>query len=231
MLHNINQNKKRILPAMFSGLVREIGHIKSFKNDILRVQCTHKAQIGDSIAINGMCLTVIEVHNDGFSLEISKHSQSLVALENYQGDAHIEPALRADSRLDGHFVQGHIDCVGVIKSIIPRENATRFAIAIPKEKIQMIIPQGSVCVDGISLTIASIDETNKDNDKEAIFMLSIIPHTLQNTLFCTYQVGRRVNIETDMIVRSIVHILKTRDSTQAKNTCSWSELDSIALRY
>lgn len=218
---------------MFSGLVREIGYIKHFQNDILRVQCTHKAQIGDSIAVNGMCLTVIEVHNDGFSLEISKHSQSMVALENYQGAVHIEPALRADSRLDGHFVQGHIDSVGVIKSITSRENATQFAIALPKEKIQMIIPQGSVCVDGISLTIASIDETsnNANNDKEAIFMLSIIPHTLQNTLFCTYKVGRRVNIETDMIVRSVVHILKTRDGTQAKNTCSWSELDSIALRY
>ena len=216
---------------MFSGLVREIGHIKSFRDDILRVQCAHKAQIGDSIAINGMCLTVIEVHNDGFSLEISKHSQSLVALENYQGVVHIEPALRADSRLDGHFVQGHIDCVGVIKSITPHENFTQFAIAIPKEKIQMIIPQGSVCVDGISLTIASIDEANKLDSKEAIFMLSIIPHTLQSTLFATYQVGRRVNIETDMIVRSIVHILKTCESNEAKNTCSWSELDSIALRY
>lgn len=224
---------------MFSGLVREIGNIKSFKNDILRVQCTHKAQIGDSIAVNGMCLTVIELHSDGFSLEISKHSQNLVALENYKGSVHIEPALMADSRLDGHFVQGHIDCIGVIKNIVPKANATSFEIALPYEKIEMIIPQGSVCVDGISLTIASVGADfsphqycAQDTKQEAIFCLSIIPHTLQNTLFCTYKVGRRVNIETDIVVRSIVHILKNKmQSNKAQNSATWSELDSIALRY
>ncbi|MGX3045428.1 riboflavin synthase [Helicobacter sp. T3_23-1056] len=227
---------------MFSGLVREIGEIKSFRNDILRVRCAHKAQIGDSIAVNGMCLTVIELHSDGFSLEISKHSQNLVALENYKNTVHIEPALRADSRLDGHFVQGHIDCIGVIKSIVPKANATMFEIALPYEKIEMIIPQGSICIDGVSLTIASVgadlhpNQRHAQNAKqEAIFCLSIIPHTLQNTLFCTYKVGRRVNIETDMIVRSIAHILKnkTQDKTQSKaqNSATWSELDSIALRY
>ncbi len=215
---------------MFSGLVREIGSVKSFRNDILRLQCKHKAQIGDSIAVNGMCLTVIKVHNDGFSLEVSKHSQSMVAIQNYQGLVHIEPALRADSRFDGHFVQGHIDCIGIIKRIAPNANATTFEIALPQEKIKLLIPQGSVCVEGISLTIARVRQSNNN---EAIFELNIIPHTLQNTLFCQYKVGRRVNIETDIVVRSIVHIFNNynKQAQQSKNSCTWGELDSILLQY
>lgn len=227
---------------MFSGLVREIAKVKEYQNNILSIESAYTPSIGDSIAVNGMCLTVIETQKWGFKLEISAHSAKKVAIENYKGMVHIEPALRADSRLDGHFVQGHIDYIGEIVAITPQSNQTLLTIKPPKHALALIIPQGSITIDGISLTIASVTSEN--------FSLTIIPHTMQNTLFHTYKVGRRVNIETDVIVRSIAHVLQKQglvgrgfgadsrgldsgvsDSGGALESASWSEIDDILMRY
>lgn len=218
---------------MFSGLVREIAKVRTLENNILRLESTYTPQIGDSIAVNGMCLTAIALHSDGFSLEISKHSAQSVAIENYTKLVHIEPALRADSRLDGHFVQGHIDSIGTITAIDSHSNQTLFTIAVDERTLGLVIPQGSITIDGISLTISSVGE--------GAFTLTIIPHTMQNTLFSTYKVGRRVNIETDVLVRSVAHILARMSNTESMRAFarsitsprvpSWSELDDIALRY
>lgn len=218
---------------MFSGLVREIAKVRALENNILRLESTYTPQIGDSIAVNGMCLTAIALHSDGFSLEISKHSAQSVAIENYTSLVHIEPALRADSRLDGHFVQGHIDSIGTITAIDSHANQTLFTIAVDERTLGLVIPQGSITIDGISLTISSVGE--------GAFTLTIIPHTMQNTLFFTYKVGRRVNIETDVLVRSVAHILARMSNAESMRAFarsitsprvpSWSELDDIALRY
>ena len=217
---------------MFSGLVREIAKVRALENNILRLESTYTPQIGDSIAVNGMCLTAIALHSDGFSLEISKHSAQSVAIENYTSLVHIEPALRADSRLDGHFVQGHIDSIGTITAIDSHANQTLFTIAVDERTLGLVIPQGSITIDGISLTISSVGE--------GAFTLTIIPHTMQNTLFSSYKVGRRVNIETDVLVRSVAHILARMSNAESMRTFarsitspmpSWSELDDIALRY
>ncbi|MDL0080804.1 riboflavin synthase [Helicobacter zhangjianzhongii] len=219
---------------MFSGLVREIAKVRALENNILRLESTYTPQIGDSIAVNGMCLTVIALHSDGFSLEISKHSAQSVAMENYTKCVHIEPALRADSRLDGHFVQGHIDSIGTVTAINPHANQTLFTIAADEPTLQLAIPQGSITIDGISLTISSVQRDS--------FTLTLIPHTMQNTLFASYRVGRRVNIETDVLVRSVAHILAKMSNAESmrafaanalntKPKPSWSELDDIALRY
>lgn len=211
---------------MFSGLVREIASVRSLERQILRLACSYTPAIGDSIAVNGMCLTVIALHSDGFSLEISAHSASQVAMENYAHKVHIEPALRADSRLDGHFVQGHIDGVGEIRSIKRESNQTRFVIAASPTILSLCIPQGSITIDGISLTISSVAQD--------AFTLTIIPHTMENTLFSTYRVGRRVNIETDVIVRSLAHIMRNFNSANLGSLgapASWRELDDIAMSY
>ena len=227
---------------MFSGLVREIALVRDYSNHILRLSCSYVPAIGDSIAVNGMCLTVIALHSDGFSLEISAHSASQVAIENYTNKVHIEPALRADSRLDGHFVQGHIDAIGEILAIEPCENQTRFIITAPSQTLPLCIPQGSITIDGISLTISSV--------QQECFTLTIIPHTFENTLFSTYRIGRRVNIETDVIVRSLAHIVRTLSSTKSSHALdfgtldsrltnqnpsrvptSWREFDDIAMRF
>lgn len=206
---------------MFSGLVREIAKIKRFQNNILYIQSPYKPQIGDSIAVNGACLTVIEITPDGFGVELSQHTQEKIAIENYRDYVHIEPALLANSRLDGHFVQGHIDSIGIIKSITPNSNQTDFIIKAPKDAINLIIPQGSITIDGISLTIADVFEDS--------FKLTIIPYTISHTLLKDYKINQRVNIETDVLVRSIAHLLKKRDKDLKSN--SWKEIDSILLGY
>lgn len=201
--------------------MREIAKIKRFQNNILYIQSPYKPEIGDSIAVNGACLTVIEITPDGFGVELSKHTQEKIAIENYRDYVHIEPALLANSRLDGHFVQGHIDSIGIIKNITPNSNQTDFIINVPKDTLNLIIPQGSITIDGISLTISDVFEDS--------FKLTIIPYTISHTLLKDYKINRRVNIETDVLVRSIAHLLKKRDKDLKSN--SWKEIDSILLGY
>jgi len=97
---------------MFTGLIREIATVKSYQNNILTIQSKHQAKIGDSIAINGVCLTVIKVNSDGFDLELADETRSIIDESKLQGKVHIEPAMQLDDRFEGHIVQGHVDCVG-----------------------------------------------------------------------------------------------------------------------
>ena len=204
---------------MFSGLVREIAVVKGLKDNILTLQAKYRPKIGDSIAVNGACLTAIEILPDGFSLELSSHTQKLIALENYKNRVHIEPALMLSDRLDGHIVQGHIDGVGEICSIRKQDNQVEFIVCAPREILRFCIPKGSVCVDGISLTIAEVGK--KD------FKLVIIPHTFEHTLFHTYKLHRRVNIETDIFVRSIQHLMQKAESSKL----DWEHFDKQTLGY
>ncbi|GAA8583090.1 riboflavin synthase [Helicobacter pylori] len=185
---------------MFSGLIHKIAKVKSFKNNILSIESDLNPKLGDSIAINGACLTAIESSKTHFSVELSQKTQNSVALENYKDLVHIEPALKADASLDGHFVQGHIDAIGVIEKIIHNANQVDFFISASQETLLLCVEQGSIAIDGVSLTLSKVEEKG--------FWLTIIPYTLENTLFKTYKLKRRVNIETDMLVRSVASILK-----------------------
>lgn len=185
---------------MFTGLIREIAKVKSFNGKILQLQASYRPQLGDSIAVNGVCLSVIDISSDGFSLEVADETREVVALENFRGRVHIEPAMRLQDRVEGHIVQGHIDCVGVITAIREGRNGKDFFITIPQEYIKFVVPKGSIAVDGVSLTINDVYETS--------FRLTLIPITLEHTLFGTYQVNRRVNIETDMFARYLYWIFK-----------------------
>lgn len=202
---------------MFSGLIREIAEVKSFKNNTLEIFSSYVPKIGDSIAINGACLTVVELHKWGFSLNLTSHTQEKIAIENLKGAVHLEPALRFSDRLDGHIVQGHIDGVGVLSHIQTESSQTLFSIKLPSHLHHLMVTDGSVSVDGVSLTIT---------DFSAPYLtLTLIPHTLQNTLFHTYKPNRRVNIESDVIVRSIAHLMgKMGDK-------SWERFDALTLGY
>jgi riboflavin synthase len=125
-----------------------------------------------------------------------------------------------NDRFEGHIVQGHVDCVGTIKQITPRENATDFIISVEKKYIAHIIPKGSITVDGISLTV---NDVNDDN-----FRLTIIPHTLRKTLMKNYKVGTKLNIETDVFARYIDHILAHRSR---KKSMSWDDVDKMQMSY
>jgi riboflavin synthase len=205
---------------MFTGLIREIATVKSYQNNILTIQSKHPAKLGDSIAINGICLTVIKVHSDGFDLELADETRSIIDESKISGQVHMEPAMMMNDRFEGHIVQGHVDCVGTVSQIIPRENASDFIITVDKKYIVHIIPKGSITIDGISLTV---NEVGNDN-----FRLTIIPHTLKETLMKNYKIGTKLNIETDVFARYIDHILAHRNS---KKSMSWDDIDNIQMTY
>ncbi|SFZ99076.1 Riboflavin synthase eubacterial/eukaryotic [hydrothermal vent metagenome] len=205
---------------MFTGLIREIATVKSYINNILTIKAKHVAKLGDSIAVNGVCLTVIKVNSDGFDLELADETRSIIDESKISGQVHIEPAMMMGDRFEGHIVQGHVDCVGTVKSIKSGQNGTDFIIEVDKQYITHIIPKGSITIDGISLTV---NDVNIDN-----FRLTIIPHTRRETLMKNYKVGTKLNIETDLFARYIDHILAHRSS---KKSMSWNDIDNIQMTY
>jgi len=205
---------------MFTGLIREIATVKSYKNNILDITSTHRAKIGDSIAINGVCLTVIKVRSDGFSLELADETREIIDESKLSGRVHIEPAMELKDRFEGHIVQGHIDCIGEVININKRENATDFVIKVIPKYISFIIPKGSITIDGVSLTVNDVYDDS--------FRLTIIPHTLKETLISEYRIGSKINIETDLFARYIDHILKRRDKNKSM---SWNDIDKIQMSY
>jgi riboflavin synthase len=206
---------------MFTGLIREIATVKSYTNNILTIQSNHQAKLGDSIAINGVCLTVIRVNSDGFDLELADETRSIIDESKLSGRVHIEPAMQLSDRFEGHIVQGHVDCVGEIEAINQLENGVDFFIKVDPKYITYIIPKGSITIDGISLTVNDVYEQG--------FRLTIIPHTLKETLMREYKVGTKVNIETDLFARYIDHILSHRQTN--KKTMSWHDIDMISMSY
>jgi riboflavin synthase len=187
---------------VFNGLIREVAKVKNFSNNKLSIRSDYSPKIGDSMAVNGACLTVVEILQDGFVVELSEETQQKIAIENYKNLVHIEPAMRVGDRIDGHFLQGHIDCVGEILGIHKNKIGYDVIIKIPVEFMKFVVDKGSVAVDGVSLTV---NETWKDR-----FRLTIIPHTFENTLFKYYKIHQKVNIETDMFARYIYKIFKSK---------------------
>ena len=194
--------------------------VMSFADNILTLKADYVPKIGDSIAINGACLTAVKVDNGTFSVELSPESQKTLAMENYSGAVHMEPAMMMGDRFEGHIVQGHVDCIGTVKSIQQNGNSTDFFISIPNDYLRFVIPKGSITVDGISLTVNDVLEDS--------FRLTIIPHTIQNTLFKEYKENSKVNIETDMFARYVFNIFKKDNS---KENLSWDAVDKIMATY
>tara|TARA_B100001063_G_C16714794_1_gene530068 strand:- start:850 stop:1440 length:591 start_codon:yes stop_codon:yes gene_type:complete len=193
--------------------------VVSLNNSLLTLKAKYSPKIGDSIAINGACLTAVKVTKDTFSVEISPESQKILAMENFKNEVHIEPAMMMGDRFEGHIVQGHVDCLGTISSIKNNGNSTDFYILLPCEYTKFIIPKGSITVDGVSLTV---NEVLKDS-----FRLTVIPHTIKNTLFKTYSVGSKVNLETDMFARYVYNMFKNSNDSKM----SWDDVDRIMANY
>ena len=205
---------------MFTGLIREIATVKSFSGSDLCIKSSHDASLGDSIAINGACLSVTKLLNDGFCVELSPESQKVLAIENYKNEVHVEPAMKMGDRFEGHIVQGHVDCIGEVTAIKNLGNSYDVFIKVDKKYIAYIIPKGSITIDGVSLTV---NDVNTDS-----FRLTIIPITMKETLFKNYKKGSKVNIETDMFARYVAHIIKHQTAT---NSLSWDEVDTINAVY
>jgi riboflavin synthase len=205
---------------MFTGLIREIAKVESFLDGKLTLLSSYKPKIGDSIAVNGVCLTVTDISNGKFSVDVAKETKAIVPKEKFQNMVHIEPAMQMGDRFEGHIVQGHIDTIGEVIDIKSSKDGVDFFIKVEPKYISYIVPKGSITIDGISLTVNSV---YKDS-----FRLTIIPHTMQETLIKNYKIGTKVNIETDMFARYIEHILEHKSKT---NNPTWQEIDAINMSY
>ncbi|ECP9345418.1 riboflavin synthase [Campylobacter jejuni] len=203
---------------MFNGLIREIAKVQSYQNNTLSLKAKYRPNLGDSIAVNGACLSVTKLYEGGFEVELSRESRTHIAIENLKNKVHIEPALRYGDRIDGHLMQGHIDFIGTLEKIQKDENGVDFYISLPKEAMKFMAEKGSIGVDGVSLTINEILKNG--------IRLTIIPITFKETLFKDYQAGRKINIESDLLARYIYAQL------QGKNKgLSWEEVERISYLY
>ncbi|MCZ6172510.1 riboflavin synthase [Campylobacter ureolyticus] len=205
---------------MFNGLIREFGEVVKFDGKTLSLKSSLKPNIGDSIAVNGACLSIVKVFYNGFNVELSDESKSVLAVQNLKGKVHLEPALKVGDRVDGHFVQGHIDGLGEIYKITTLKSGFDFFIKLPSNLMPLMAHKGSVAIDGVSLTI---NEVLKDGIR-----LTIIPLTMKDTLFGEYKVGRVVNVESDLLARYTKRILDYKDK---KKELSWEEIDHISSLY
>jgi len=194
---------------MFTGIIQAIGRITSMQDqggDMRLGIDTGKldlsdVELGDSIAVNGVCLTAVELPGNGFVADVSRETLSLTSLGNLKtgSPVNLEKALTLATRLGGHLVSGHVDGLGTVVSRQEDARSVRFVIEAPKELAKYIVHKGSITVDGTSLTVNGVDG--------ARFELNIVPHTLRETIMDTYQVGSRVNLEVDLVARYLERLL------------------------
>ena len=194
---------------MFTGIIEAVGRVlarEDRRGDArLRVASggldLGDVRVGDSIAVNGVCLTAVELPGDGFWADVSAESLSRTTLGALRpGDpVNLEKALTPTSRLGGHMVAGHVDGVGRVLERRPEARSVRFVIEAPRELARYIAEKGSIAVDGVSLTVNRVEG--------ARFDLNIVPHTLQGTTIDQYQPGRQVNLEVDVIARHLERLL------------------------
>lgn len=194
---------------MFTGIIQSVGEIAAIepKGDDTRLRIlTNKldlgdVELGDSIAVNGVCLTVIELPGDGFWADVSGETLSCTTFDSLKVGtrANLEKALTPTTRLGGHLVSGHVDGIGEVVERYNDGRSVRFHIKAPDNMAKYIAAKGSICVDGISLTVNAV--------KGAVFELNIVPHTLQETTMGDFKSGTRVNLEVDIIARYLERLI------------------------
>ncbi len=202
---------------MFTGIIESIGRIRSMtpKGGDVRVHVSTgkldltDVKLGDSIAVNGICLTVVELPGDGFCADVSRETLARTALVNLKSGSpvNLEKALLPTTRLGGHLVSGHVDGVGEVLSRSENARAIQFWIRAPKELARYIAMKGSITVDGVSLTVNGVNGSE--------FELTIVPHTLQETIMADYQAGHLVNLEIDLIARYLERLLQGEHAAEA----------------
>ncbi|MGM3425536.1 MULTISPECIES: riboflavin synthase [Pseudomonas] len=194
---------------MFTGIIEALGEIRALTpkgGDVRLHVATGKldladVKLGDSIAVNGVCLTAVDLPGDGFWADVSRETLSLTSLGGLKPGSRVnlEKALMPTSRLGGHLVSGHVDGLGEVVSRADNARAVQFRLRAPAELARYIALKGSITVDGVSLTVNAVDG--------AEFELTIVPHTLGETIMADYRAGRRVNLEVDLLARYLERLL------------------------
>lgn len=212
---------------MFTGIIEAIGTIKAININAQGARLViatnnldmSDVKLGDSIATNGICLTVVDlssstsnINSGSFSADVSNETLKRTGFAHYQvgGQVNLEKAMLASTRFGGHMVSGHVDGVSEVVSITNNGNSIEYWLSMPNELAHYIATKGSVTIDGTSLTVNSLSDGK--------FRLTIVPHTVKETIFSHYQVGTKVNIEVDLIARYLERLLMKDEPTTPVNS-------------
>ncbi len=213
---------------MFTGLVTTIGTLQLLSEQQVRVSCgvadlLADMAIGDSVAVDGVCLTVTELLPDGFVAAISPETISRTILRWSGGSwsVNLEPSLRVGSKLGGHFVTGHIDGVGYLEASVQTANAWEMSFQVPDSRVsRYIVPKGSIAVNGVSLTVAECNATG------SWFKVAVIPHTYAETNLHDLQPGSPVNLEGDVLGKYVEKFLRLNGSVEQTDTEAVDEFET-----
>ena len=200
---------------MFTGIVTDVGSVVSAeqRSDLrLAIRTgydTASIDLGASICCSGVCLTVVDKGEDWFAVDLSTETLSRTAAHLWREGAaiNLERSLRVGDELGGHFVTGHVDCIGTVIDVCPEGGSTRLGISIPRDHAPLVAPKGSIALDGISLTVNDVREAA---DGSTHLSVNIIPHTASNTSFGRIELGRQLNVEMDVLARYIDRMIAAR---------------------
>lgn len=215
---------------MFTGIIEAVGTVKGLTpkgNDVSVIVNSGKldlsdVKLGDSIATNGVCLTVVEIMKDGYRADVSLETIKRSGFAHYKvGDSvNLEKALTLNTRLGGHLVSGHVDGVGEIVAIDKLGRATEYWLQAPDDLAKYIAEKGSITIDGTSLTVNDVDG--------AKFKITIVPHTTEETIIERYVVGRKVNLEVDVIARYLERIMLGDKAAESTSKAQGITMDFLA---
>jgi riboflavin synthase len=193
---------------VFTGLVREVGKVVSFEDGRLRIESSITAAIGDSVSVAGCCLTVVDGDRRTFAFDTVPETLARTTLGRLEPGAgvNLEPALRAGEPLGGHYVQGHVDGVGRVRSIEVEGEGRRVWFDAPPELLRYSVEKGSIAVDGVSLTIAEVDDEG--------FAVALVPHTLELTTLGSAVAGDEVNLEADVLAKYVEKLAGLRSPAE-----------------
>jgi riboflavin synthase len=198
---------------MFTGLVTEVGSISAITHgsdsavlEITAPKTVKGVAIGDSIAVNGVCLTATSISDTGFTADVMVQTLKMTSLASYNvGDrVNLELAAKLEARMGGHMVQGHVDGVATVLSIVDGQKWQEFTVTIPANLLKYVVAQGSICIEGVSLTVGALNDANNE------VTVWLIPETLAKTNLSVKKVGDPLNIEVDVLAKYVERLLEKR---------------------
>ncbi len=217
---------------MFTGIIESVGTIAKIeaKSGDLKLTINvgqlnmSDVSLGDSISCNGVCLTAIEFDSKSYTADVSSETLKNTTLKMLKVGAvvNLEKALTLNTRLGGHLVSGHVDGIGEIISIKNEARSIQYTIRAPAELAHYIAKKGSICVDGVSLTVNEI--------KDHCFELNLVPHTVKETLASEYQIGHKVNLEVDLLARYLERLMTGKKSQSEQNSATETKITTSLLK-